>query len=461
MVVTDSPASASSAGAFSSSDFDLPVPAAPDDVSEAAVALEGGLRQSRPLAIGALLAAVAVLRIGAAGTGQVIGLDLTELGLHHPNGAVVGAVGAAQAISEMVAAPVLARYADRFGRTRFLILGPLLGAVGVALLTLAVHPFQLALFRLIEGVAAAAFVPTALGTVAAATTRSTTARAQASGAFEAATMIGYAGGFALGPLTYYYFHRVAFVILAGLYVIAGAVCFRFVPRVPPLPVSPLSVVIRAVLGRGPIRAFLPGWMAVFALIGAFAANLSSLLSRSAVSGQSLVGGFDDRVISLLLVSWVALILAGIAMWTPFLPRLGASGTMRRALPGGFLVCLALGLINHLSIHAAEMVIPFLMIGILILAGFGPAAVAYLAECSETFAADRSALMAFYTVTLAGGGALGAVVGGLFVRWLYMDGLVIFSGILVALASLSLTRIVRYDALLSAATARDDESDPFS
>ena len=60
-------------------------------------------------------------------------------------------------------------------------------------------------------------------------------------------------------------------------------------------------------------------------------------------------------------------------------------------------------------------------------GFGPAAVTYLADCSETLAADRSALMSFYTVTLAGGSALGAVLGGVMSRWLYIDGIIVLEG----------------------------------
>ena len=71
-----------------------------------------------------------------------------------------------------------------------------------------------------------------------------------------------------------------------------------------------------------------------------------------------------------------------------------------------------------------LVVPFLVAGILWLAGFGPAAVTYLADCSESLSADRSALMSFYTVALAGGGAIGALLGGYRRALLGIDGLVI-------------------------------------
>ena len=85
-----------------------------------------------------------------------------------------------------------------------------------------------------------------------------------------------------------------------------------------------------------------------------------------------------------------------------------------------------------------------MAGILWLAGFGPAAVTYLADCSEGLAADRSALMSFYTVALAGGGAIGAVVGGFAAHLLGVDGLVILGVILSATTFVSLIPVVRYE-----------------
>jgi predicted MFS family arabinose efflux permease len=78
-------------------------------------------------------------------------------------------------------------------------------------------------------------------------------------------------------------------------------------------------------------------------------------------------------------------------------------------------------------------------------------VTYLADCSESLSADRSALMAFYTVALAGGGAIGAVVGGFAAHLLGIDGLVIL-GILLATATFfTLGPVVRFDRRRSAAS----------
>jgi len=402
------------------------------------------LRNTAPRAIGALLVASGLLRVGAVGVGVAVQFRLSDLAGGRPSAVDIGLVGAAQAVTEMVFAPVLARYADRFGRRRFLVAGPVVCVVAVLLVALGVRPAELGGARLLEGLGAAAFVPVALGTVAAATSGDRRRRAGASGAFEASTLIGYAGGFGLGSVAYFGLHRGAFVLLAGLYAAAAAVCFVFVPRVPPLPVHSLRVVLRAAVGPGPMRTFLPAWIMSFALIGAFVANLPALLHHRTVASQSLMHHFDVRLIGLFLIGWIAVFLIGIILWTPFVARLGAAKVMRRAVPGAWVTMFALLAINHLGTLGMLLVTPVLVLGILWLAGFGPAAVTYLADCSESLSADRSALMSFYTVALAGGGALGAVIGGFAAHLLGIDGLVILGLLLGTATFITLGPVVRFE-----------------
>jgi MFS family permease len=412
--------------------------AAPADEPQdtAALAVEG----HPAVAVGALLVATVLLRIGAFGAGQAVLLDLKFLAHDLPNEISVGMVAAAQPISEMAFAFVLARYADRLGRTRFLIGGPVIGMLAMLLISRGDSQLQIALARVVEGLGAAAFVPTALGTIAAATTGHEGARAQASGAFEGATLAGIAGGFLIGPLAWHYFHRDAFLLLSGFYLLAALICLKLVPKVPPLPVSPLKRVFATIVGPGPIRTFIPAWIAVNTLVGAWLNHLATLLGRHVVAGQSLMQHFAAPVISAVLVSWAVLLIAGIGLWTPILKRWGPTRTMRVSVLGSLMICGALGVINHVPLRFAPLMVPFLMGGVLIEAGFGPAAIAYLADCSERLTSDRSTLMAFYTVTLAGGGAIGAFIGGFFARWLYLDGLLLLGVGLTVIAYLALRRI---------------------
>ena len=187
----------------------------------------------------------------------------------------------------------------------------------------------------------------------------------------------------------------------------------------------------------------------FALIGAFVANLPALLHHGTVASQSLERHFDVRVVGLLLIAWTVVFLVGILLWTPFVARLGPAIVMRRAVPGAWLAMVALFAINHMQVVGMILVVPFLAAGILWLAGFGPAAVTFLADCSEGLAADRSAFMSFYTVALAGGGALGAVIGGFAAHLLGVDGLVVLGLLLATATFFTLGPVVRYERATSA------------
>ena len=409
-----------------------------------AAGTDAALVEHRPAAVGALLIATALLRTGAIAGGLAIGFDLTDLAHGHPRGVLVGAIASVQSVSEMLLSPVLARFADRLGRRRFLIGGPVVGAIGLLVVSIAVHPGGIAAARLIEGVAAAAFVPTALGPIAAATSHSEVARARASGAFEGANVLGYALGSLVAGFTYYYLHRNAFVLIANFYLVAALICAVWVPLVRPLPVSSMRTVTRAILGRGPIRVFIPAWMASFAILGAFIGNLPSLLkSGTPQGGQALVHSLDPRVISGSLAIAIGILLLGIAIWSYFLPRIGAVITMRRAIPGAWVVCAGLLAINHNRLGLAPLFGPIVVVGILILAGFGPAAVTYLAECSENLVADRSSLMAFYTVALAGGGLIGALLGGVAQQIDGVDGLLLLGVALSVFAYFSVGLVMRH------------------
>jgi predicted MFS family arabinose efflux permease len=257
-------------------------------------------------------------------------------------------------------------------------------------------------------------------------------------------MAGYAGGFVLGPFAYHYLGRGSFLVLAAVYLMAGVVCLRFVAHVPPLPVTRLSTLLRDVSGPGPIRSFLPAWVGTFALIGAYGSNLASLLHHSPVRGQRLVHHFDTRLVSLVLVSAIVVLVIGIVLWTPWINRLGPARQMRRAVPGAWLFSAALLAANSLPHVALFVMLPIAAVGILWMAGFGPAAVAYLANCSETHTADRSALMSIYTVTLAAGGAIGAALGGVAVSLASFDGLVVFGFLLAVCTFVLLGPVLRWE-----------------
>ena len=82
------------------------------------------------------------------------------------------------------------------------------------------------------------------------------------------------------------------------------------------------------------------------------------------------------------------------------------------------------------------------VGMLVAAGFTPAALAYLAELSERFPAKRGSLMGLYSVLLGGGQLLGGWLGGFFAHGWAVDGLVLLTALLGGAAMVGLFIISR-------------------
>jgi predicted MFS family arabinose efflux permease len=68
-------------------------------------------------------------------------------------------------------------------------------------------------------------------------------------------------------------------------------------------------------------------------------------------------------------------------------------------------------------------------GLLVMSGFTPAALAYLADITEDHSGARGAIMGMYSVFLGVGQFLGSSLGGPFADWRGMDGVVVLSALL--------------------------------
>jgi MFS family permease len=100
-------------------------------------------------------------------------------------------------------------------------------------------------------------------------------------------------------------------------------------------------------------------------------------------------------------------------------------------------------INHSQAVGMALQVPMvllLMAGLFVLAGATPAALGLLADISESHPADRGAIMGLYSVFLAVGQIVGALVSGWAADWLGIDGLLAASLGLLVVAILPLQRL---------------------
>ena len=119
---------------------------------------------------------------------------------------------------------------DRYGRRRFVIMGPLISALAALAITTVPHPAMIAVLRAIDGIGAAMLWPTLFASVADVVDERR--RATAMSLFN----LMYIGGVVLGPLLYETVFRatqsdvMVFYVLAGFFVVAALLAWGVAPR---------------------------------------------------------------------------------------------------------------------------------------------------------------------------------------------------------------------------------------
>ncbi len=384
---------------------------------------------------------------GIAGAGNVYPISYT-LG---------GIIIATFFIAELIGALVLGAWSDRFGRKWFIILGPVFGALAVLITSVTTVVWLLIFTRLLEGLSTASNAPATLGYLAEATSDSPKLRTRIAGFFEIGTIGGIAVGFSLGGWLWRTFGtaaRVAGIPLTSPAFAANAVIYLLslvvlwfgfrrvveIHRTAARSISPLETLKRYwVIVRSPrVAVFAPAWIAINAVLGIWI-NLSAriLTDQTGMGDQILVGRFDSFTAGNIRALYAAFFILGILVWSIFFAGLKKITAMLIGCGGLIVSCVLIFAINHQPDLSAPLVLPLavaLIISIMVQSGFTPAALAHLADITETHTTDRGAIMGLYSVFLGFGQFLGASVGGLFVDWRGADGMALSTGLLGILAA---------------------------
>ncbi|MGA2111074.1 MAG: MFS transporter [Anaerolineales bacterium] len=371
-------------------------------------------------------------------------------------------------IAELVGSLVFGAWSDRFGRKWFIILGPFFGAVAVLMTSFTTAVWLLILTRLLEGLSTASNVPATLGYIAEATSQSPRLRTRIAGFFEIAMIGGMAIGLSLGgwlwgefgtaaivagiPLTSPAFAANAVIYLISLVIFWLGLRRLIMPRSrTDLPaISPAQTLNRywAILSSPRVAGFAPAWIAINAVLGIWL-NLSAriLTANGHLAHQILVGQFSSLQAGNIGAGFALSFVLGILLWSVLFPGIKKTTAMLIGTGGLILSCGLIFALNHQPTLHAPFVIPLailLVVTIMIQSGFTPAALAYLADITETRTADRGAIMGLYSVFLGLGQFLGAILGGIFVDWRGADGMALAAGLLAILAALLVLRL-RADA----------------
>jgi len=430
-----------------------------------------------------------LLRIASRTSFVLLGFYLGE---HFTSATIVALVLEAFYISELALAPIVGSLSDRMGHKPFLFAAPLVGSVAALCLASAAlffpHPqatpfdtrlvvllLMVLVGRLLEGAATALNAPASLGYLTGATSGSDKLRARVMTAFEVATVGGLALAIPFAGKVSSLIGTWGFFVVIALHVINGVLIARFLKekaqRTTQVEAHRSLTESLSMLRHKRIFTFLPAWLSINALVGAWITLSTIMLTYAEPAadirhpGQLLYGGFSKEVATLLLGGFGLLFLAGMGLWMLVLPHLRRTTVMFIGLGGLSLSIASLILINGLAENPARlaaspqplllMLIPVVVLGVLLLSGFTPASLTHLAAISELIPGKRGAVMGLYSVVLGVGQLIGASLGGLCVDLNGFYGLMVFSVVmgLVALGSVVYIRVNGHDLIKSPAKGK--------
>jgi MFS family permease len=420
-----------------------------------------------------MLTATFVLRVSTAITGVMLVFLVDELTRNKGTGpGVISLLTGGFYTTELTGAIVFGVLADRYGRKVIMLLGPVFGGVAVFMTGLTTHIPVLFITRLLEGSSTAASIPSTLGFIAAETEGDERLRGRVVSLFEFVSLGGMlAVGPALGGLLWDAFGREAFFMNCGMYALALMLYAYGVSEVrrsrpaaaaePGVESPPGGVAARylKIATSRKVLLFAPTWLAINAILGLWALQAPLLLKGNIHDpSQFLMSGVSATTIGIGEAVLAVIFGSGLLFWGTVYARFRRT-TMLLVGVGAFVVMAVDVLaINHLggtSVPLNAVLGVVAVVALFMLSGATPAALGLLADVSEGFESDRSAIMGLYSVFLGVGQVIGAAVGAVAASWKGIDGLVVATAGLLAIGIAALLNLRAHEAAILGGSAGRD------
>jgi MFS family permease len=423
----------------------------------------------------AVLVGSLILRLASHATGQMTQFYLRDISrnFYHISHTTRGYVIASFFITELVGSLVLGAMSDRYGRKLFMMLGPVFGVIAVQLTAMTSVLWLLVLARLLEGLSTGSSVPSTLGYISEATIGRPSLRARVMGMFELTLVGGIALGAVIGGYLLKFFdsprtvagitmQSPAFSIVGLIYVISLAVFawgLKDVSRTSTVaggeePVPSQGGALRkklkhyyAVFKSPSVWMFIPAWLSIFSIIGIWTNNSAGLFTGDHFKSQKLTGSVTPVTFENGFAALAVFFAVGVLAWSFVLSRFRKTNVMLIGTLSLFALLLTVFGLNHLGSFSSSsfyLLLGALLIEVLVMSGFTPAALTYLADVTESYAADRGSIMGLYSVFLGIGQLIGTSVGGYFADWNGVDGLILLSATLGGITAISLLTLRRRD-----------------
>ena len=374
-------------------------------------------------------------------------------------------------LPELVGSPVLGAWSDKYGRKLFILLGPLAGALAVQITALTVFLPLLAVTRFLEGLSTASAIPATLGYLSEVTAHDDHLRGRVIGIFEIATLGGTIAGILLGGPMFDAFLNHAFTLNSIFYVLSLAIFFfgmkTHARRAEQSALNEARSIAREMTRFGRIvrqafapmaqaftstriLSFVPAWLAINMVLGVWLNSVVGLLINKTQSfpGQLLFGLLRESLNGGTQISAGAGVLLGIFglgvfLWSLVLGRFRRTSIMFVSSVGLFALVVILFLVNHADTLDNPIIPVYLFVAalaLMVVSGFTPAALTYLADLTEHAPNDRGAIMGLYSVFFGLGQFIGQLLGGQFGDWQGVDGVLILTMLLGVVSVITLLRL---------------------
>ncbi len=421
-----------------------------------------------------MLVATFVLRMSASITGGLLFNLINEITIGQRTGPAANALlTGGFYTTELTGAIVFGILADRYGRKLIMLLGPALGAVAVLLTGLNTRLPVLFVTRLLEGSSTAASIPSTLGFIAAETAHDEALRGRVVSLFELLSLTAMlAIGPAMAGVLWDAMGRDAFFLNCGMYVISMLLYAYGVAEVPRARKADVEArpahrrlsaeatrYLRIATNRR-VLLFTPTWLAINAVLGVWALQ-APLLMRGNIQDESqfLMQDFGATNIGYGMAALAVVFGLGLLFWGQVYARFRRTTLILIGVAAFVVISLDILAINHLggtSMVLLSGLVAVAIGAIFFLSGATPAALGLLADVSEGFEEDRSAIMGLYSVFLGLGQVIGAVVGGVAATWKGIDGLVVATMCILVIGLLALLNLRAHEASGLGPTAADAE-----
>ncbi len=370
---------------------------------------------------------------------------------------VVGAFSALFYLTELVLSPFFGILSDRWGHHRTMQLGPIFGGVAVVITALTTNLFLLGSTRILEGASTAASVPSILGYLAMATAFDEKLKGREVARFEAATLAGLGVGIAVAGIFFEIFGPSAFLVNAVIYGLSFLIYRYGVAE----PTATESAATPADAGKYGLERYgqllrtshvwllAPTWIAVNASIGLWFSQSIFQFAREdpRFPDQALLRGFSNIQITVAAFVLFAIFGVGLFFWGRRFVTMRRTTIIGYGIVGGAVFVAAVLVINHalgLPLFVTLGAAAVAAAGLFVLAGATPAALGLLTDISDGYPNDRGAIMGLYSVFLAIGQIAGSLVGGFAAELRGVDGLLVATFVLLAVALVPLYRLRAYE-----------------